>query len=74
MSSTSSGLPASIFIASICLADAPVTTSDGLLKTVVACVSSLCGMNRVAFSFNQLAGRSCFLASAFAASLTPRFS
>ena len=48
-------LPASIFIASRCFADAPVTTSDGLLKTVVAWVSSLCGMNRVAFSFNHRA-------------------
>ena len=74
MSSTSSGLPASIFMASRCLGDAPVTTRLGLLKTVAAWLSSLCGMNSVAFSFSQFAGRSCFSAIRCAASVMPRFS
>ena len=74
MSSMSSGLPASIFIASRCFADAPVTTRAGLLKTVMAWLSSLCGMNSAAFSFSQLTGRSCFSASRLAASMTARFS
>ena len=74
MSSTSSGLPASIFIASRCFADAPVTIRLGLLNTVVAWLSSLWGMNSVAFSFSQFLGRSCLSASRLAASVTPRFS
>lgn len=50
MSSMSTSRPASIFIASRCSADAPVTTSPGLLNIVAARSSAVCGRNSAAFS------------------------
>lgn len=52
----STSRPASNFIASRCSADAPVTTSPGLLNIVAARSSAVSGRNRAAFSFSQSSG------------------
>ena len=57
MSSSSLFLAASIFIASMCSADAPVTTRPGVLKTVRARSFLAGGMNSLAFSLSQCGSR-----------------